>query len=139
MKKQEMSAVQLGRRTLVVERLAAAGWSPSSSAHELFDHGLWVTFEVEMEHQGHVRLGVMYRTDQEALWLQLAMPDGSEVELKVEVGEELSALLDVIVRFQDTITPDDYRTHIRSILAVCPKVHAVTPDERLVRLTDTRR
>lgn len=140
MRRQEMSPVQLGRRTLVVERLAAAGWSPSSSGHELFDEGLWVMFEVEMEHQGPgVHLGLMYRTDQEALWLQLEMPDGSGIELKMEAGDGLPALLEVIVGFQDVITPGDFRAHIRSIMAVCPNVHAVTPDERLVRLTDTRR
>lgn len=139
MRKREMSPGRLQARTLIVKSLLRAGWEASSNENAMFDEGLWVQREVVMEYTGaEVLLGVMYRSDQDALYLSLDMPDESSIELKMDVDDCLGDLLGAITSFQDKLTQENYKEHIRSLMAICKNLYVMNQNEEFVRLTDIK-
>jgi len=141
MRKDQLTPEQAHERALVVQRLVAAGWKDEDEA-QAFDQGHDLPYEAQLSHVGAMTLEVKYLAPQRAidLWLgSLGFLEGRRLRLKCP--EELSRLLEVIVGFQDHISPDTFREHVRPLLRLCPETYAVVggeDEERLVRVVDEK-
>ena len=140
MRKTEMSPQQLVERELIVETLGVAGWQTPTNENQMFDEGFWLTREAVMSYAGPgVTLWMFYRADQDAMYIQFEMPNGSMFELKLGIDEKLPQVLEAITSFQDEVTDSNYRDHIRTLRALNDNIYVSVDGDNFVRLTDDKR
>jgi hypothetical protein len=142
MRKDRLTLEQSNERAHVVQRLSAAGWQEQDEWHGL-EQGHDVPHEAKLTYAGPMTLEVKYQAPMRTLdlWVgSLGFLQGRRLRMKCP--ESLPQLLDVIVGFQDRISAETFREHVRSILQVCPDTYAMVgaeDEERFVRVVDEKK
>src|SRR3954453_7811587 len=118
----DLNDQQRSDREAVVETLERAGWEGTIN-QQIVDQGMPFEFQASLEYDGNEQMSLMaqYDAEEPALELTIEAPRG-ELVLSIEPGGKLQQLLDLIVSFQDKISPDNFREYIDKILDVAPEV-----------------
>lgn len=131
MQRSEMSDEQLRVRDSIVNELTNAGWLPTRW-QEMFDEGLWTPHEVSMERmrtadgQG---LQFVLDTEQQRVALSIRRNMFQGLTLYIFFAECLGALLNAIVRNQDTVAEENFKNFVREILAACPETYTAEDED----------
>jgi hypothetical protein len=106
---------------LITDRLKAAGWTRGASAEQLD----WPTFEHENE---QAELIAEYIPDED--WIRVGLlTDDQEGNLKIDFGDRLESVLDLLVERQDTLGADSWFRFIEDLLALRLRVYAITGED----------
>jgi hypothetical protein len=133
MRKSEMTDNQIQERTMVVQLLAQAGWNESAENRN-FDKGRWVNYEARMEYRSsEMDLAVEYRANDEListrrLDLLIYGRAGEGIELMIYPDGSVEKLLRTIISFQDVISTNNYKQHVRNVLHLCPSTYVYRED-----------
>ena len=134
MRKTELTAAQLETRDSVAEAMAAAGWRPRKT-NALFDQGWWVAQETGWDYQnGQARLALAYSAERGMLDLTVEADSARWTFTLLECAEAVRQVLDVIVTFQDDISAENCREHVRRLLTPCPQRLYLNTDGRLTQI-----
>ena len=101
--------------------LKAAGWTREDAAEALD----WPDFAFP---NPHGRVELLYPPDED--WLRLGfLSETQQGYLKVEIGEQLSAVLGVITSMQNDISGDTWERLIDDLLAIPTRVYALQGED----------
>ena len=137
MYKSEMTEKQLQDRSMIIEKLAIAGWK-GTVKNELFQRGLWLDEEASMDYQNqNMNLSVGYSAKEKAVYLTMEDVVGRGVNLTIYFNGNLKELLETIMSIQDKISSETYKICIREILRICPSTYLYsTEKEQMIKLVD---
>jgi hypothetical protein len=128
-KREELSTKQSDTQQLISARLSGAGWK-TTDFQKLFESGEDSEFPASLEYEnGHLQLYLNYIVDDDLIGFGLYEPTGRELHLRVDCDDDITDLLNVITGFQDKISPDNFREHIRQIVRACPETYAIIDEE----------
>src|SRR3954454_9207110 len=105
-------------KRLVTDRLKAAGWDRDPAAEKLN----WPTFQHANE---QAELVTEYIPGED--WIRIGLlTDEQEGNLKIEFGDRLESVLDLLVERQDALGPDTWFAFIDDLLALGIRIYAIT-------------
>ena len=135
MRREEMSATQLAKRTLFVSKLLDAGWDPRGW-EILFESGMQLTPEAQAEFKSRTaNLRLAYYIEDECVALECAgRADPSPLALRFYPKLNISAFLDLVIDRQHSLSPDDYLELVSKANELCEHIFLRTP-QGLLRLS----
>ncbi len=129
MPKKEITEKELEEQSTIIQRLTDAGWNQTERGT--------VFKTANMEYQNKtMQLEVDYGYEKDSFYFLLYDHEGKGVDLIIYFEDKLQQLLDTIISFQDEISPNNYREHIRKILSVCSSTYLDTGDEPVPLIDD---
>lgn len=115
-------------KNVLVGTLLGAGWKKTQKGL-LFD-------KPELEYSnGATHLQVEYGDTKNTLYFTIADRSGKQLCLVIRFQKKLEDVLRAITNFQDTITPSNFREHVRTLVGMSVPVFVDTGDE-LVPVVD---
>jgi hypothetical protein len=100
----------------IIQTLEGAGWSKTERGESMGAASL-------VYDNGAAELGVDQYYGELELAITVASPDGREVNLFAEYGDDLEPLLQALIASQRDITPENFRDHVRRWLQACPDIY----------------
>ena len=124
-------------RKLITDALTAAGWQLSDRGRAF--HGAF--FERHNAHKLTLEVQEGTNENKNRFFTLVVSPGFAQgLYLNVHYGEDVGKLAEAIkllVSFQDAISPDNFKTYVRQLLKVCPKILLDLEErEHLVPLVD---
>ncbi|MEV7656872.1 hypothetical protein AB0O39_22140 [Streptomyces anulatus] len=102
--------------TRIISRLKSSGWIMAAGAETLGRAAL--TYE-----NGRIVIELEQDNEQREMVLSLTSPDGRGVTVYPVYGNSLESTLDVLVSFQDRITPENFQEMLMELVTACPEVY----------------
>lgn len=135
MRKTEMTEKQLQDRSLIIKTLAAAGWEEVTD-NEVFEKGLWCDPEAAMEYENKtMSIELEYDAKDNSIYISIYEFSGKGIDLTIYYQDKLEEILKTIISFQNEISSENYRYHIRKVLQSNIPIY-VGVDEKVFQLTD---
>lgn len=130
-----MTEKQLQERSVIIKTLAVAGWEEVTD-NEVFEKGLWCDPEAAMEYENKtMSVELEYDAKDHSIYLSIYEFSGKGIDITIYYQDKLEEILKKIISFQDEISSENYKNHIRKILQSNIPIY-VGIDEKVFELTD---
>jgi hypothetical protein len=131
MRRSELTAEQLQRRSKFIERLRQAGWTDGRE-NEVFDEGRSLDCEATMEFaREDVELRLDYCASRDAVEFSLEDARGRGITLSLPFDDSIDEIINVFVGMQDVVSVSNFQEHANAIVKVAPKTVILLEDETI--------
>ncbi|WP_435599545.1 hypothetical protein [Streptomyces anulatus] len=113
--------------TRIISRLKSSGWIMAAGAETLGRAAL-------THDNGRIVIELEQDNEQREMILSLTSPNGRGVTVYPVYGNSLESTLDVLVSFQDRITPENFQEMIMELVTACPEVYIQEDEDGEPRL-----
>lgn len=131
-----MTKEQISERNIFIDKISEGAWNPGT-LNTLFESGVKVSPEAHAEYTfNEVYLYLEYHAKERYLSLLIRTKDlENSIQFRFYYGEYLKQALNLIVNFQNKLSPYNYTDLVREMSEVCEDVFLEVEGQPLLRVT----